>query len=245
MPKFVQTGLVTRAVDYKEADRILTILSPEIGKFTAKAPGCRRQGSKLLAAAQPFCYAQFEVYDRLGQHNLSDAQVRDNFYGLTHDLRAYGSACALLSLAEAGAREEMEQRELFVLLVSALKLLAAGGDVDAVALYALAHMGELLGVSPQLHACARCGRRDGLVVFSLPAGGMVCTVCAKAFSTHPANCTKLPLLPLKALREVAELTGYAQALALPDKRYNAKLARLLMAFYGYHLDVKVKGTEYL
>ena len=45
-------ALVLREVNYKESDKILTILTAGEGKRTVKARGCRRKGSQLAAAAQ-------------------------------------------------------------------------------------------------------------------------------------------------------------------------------------------------
>ena len=38
-------GLVLREVNYREADKILTVLTAEGGMRTVKARGCRRKGS--------------------------------------------------------------------------------------------------------------------------------------------------------------------------------------------------------
>ena len=44
-------GLVLREVNYKESDKLLTVLTGlEGGKRTVKARGCRRKGSPLAAA---------------------------------------------------------------------------------------------------------------------------------------------------------------------------------------------------
>ena len=45
-------GLVLRETSYKEADKILTVLTREGGKRTVKARGCRRKGIPLAASAQ-------------------------------------------------------------------------------------------------------------------------------------------------------------------------------------------------
>ena len=51
-------GLILREVKYKEADRILTVLTEDMGKITVKARGALRKGSKtaatgLLTKARP------------------------------------------------------------------------------------------------------------------------------------------------------------------------------------------------
>ena len=45
-------ALVLRAVDYKESDKILTLLPQERGKLTASARGCRKKGSTVAAGLQ-------------------------------------------------------------------------------------------------------------------------------------------------------------------------------------------------
>ena len=57
----VTRGLVLREVNYKESDKILTVLAEGQGKRTVKARGCRRRSSPLAAAAQ---ICTVEVADR-------------------------------------------------------------------------------------------------------------------------------------------------------------------------------------
>ena len=40
-------GIVLRETNYKEADKILTVLTRDFGKRTVKARGCRRKTSSL------------------------------------------------------------------------------------------------------------------------------------------------------------------------------------------------------
>ena len=49
-------GIVLRETNYKEADKILTVLTAEGGRRTVKARGCRRKGSPLAASAQLLVY---------------------------------------------------------------------------------------------------------------------------------------------------------------------------------------------
>ena len=50
-------ALILRAVDYKESDKILTLLTPQNGKVTASARGSRKRGSTLAAGTQLLTYA--------------------------------------------------------------------------------------------------------------------------------------------------------------------------------------------
>ena len=54
-------ALVLREVKYKEADRILTVLTEE-GKMTMKAPGALRKTSKCSAATQQLTFSDLTLY---------------------------------------------------------------------------------------------------------------------------------------------------------------------------------------
>ena len=56
-------GLVLREVNYKESDKLLTVLTAEGGKRTVKARGCRRKGSPLAAAAQLLVYSDMTLFE--------------------------------------------------------------------------------------------------------------------------------------------------------------------------------------
>ena len=48
-------ALVLRAVDYKESDKILTVLTRDAGKLTISARGCQRKNSPVAAVSQLLC----------------------------------------------------------------------------------------------------------------------------------------------------------------------------------------------
>ena len=57
-------GIVLRETNYKEADKILTVLTRDWGKRTVKARGCRRKNSKLTAASQLLVYSELTLSER-------------------------------------------------------------------------------------------------------------------------------------------------------------------------------------
>ena len=46
-------AVVAQAVNYRDHDRILTLVTRERGTVTATARGCRKPQSKLMSCAQP------------------------------------------------------------------------------------------------------------------------------------------------------------------------------------------------
>lgn len=54
MKQIISTGIVLSRTDFQEADRILTILTPDQGKIRAIAKGVRRSSSKLAGGIELF-----------------------------------------------------------------------------------------------------------------------------------------------------------------------------------------------
>ena len=47
-------GLVIRTVDWRDSDRLLTVMTEDYGKITVKAQGIRRRGSRSPIATSPY-----------------------------------------------------------------------------------------------------------------------------------------------------------------------------------------------
>ena len=62
--KTVAHGLILRETDTKETDKILTVLTAEIGNIPVIARGARRKNSRLAAACQLFAWSEMTLYRR-------------------------------------------------------------------------------------------------------------------------------------------------------------------------------------
>ena len=58
-------GLILREVRYKEADRILTVLTEDMGKMTVKARGALRKNSKTAASTQLLAFSELTLLERI------------------------------------------------------------------------------------------------------------------------------------------------------------------------------------
>ena len=72
-------GLVLRTTEYKETDRILTVLSADHGLLTMKARGVRSNRSKLKGACQLLTYAEFTVGEAHVFSSITEATAIEMF----------------------------------------------------------------------------------------------------------------------------------------------------------------------
>ena len=99
-------GLVLRTTEYKETDRILTVLSADRGLLTMKARGVRSNRSKLKGACQLLTYAEFTVGEAHGFSSITEATALEMFPELRTDIELLALASYFAQLAEVLSQED-------------------------------------------------------------------------------------------------------------------------------------------
>lgn len=173
-------GLIIRSVDYKEADKILTVLTDTRGCLTVKARGVRRKGSRLKAAAQLFAYSQMTLYEQKGRATLHEAEVLEAFSGLQTDIVKMALASYFAEVLGTEAEDAPMDTDVQRLALNCLYALANDlcepGVVKAA--FELRYM-QMAGYAPDLGACTVCGREDPTLPVAMLDGGTVrCHGCA-------------------------------------------------------------------
>jgi len=178
-------AIVLRSIRYGEADRILHLYTPGLGRMSAIAKGARRTRSRFGARLEPFFHVRLVLHE--GRGDLYTVTSVDT-------LAAHGALRDHASTLDAAARAcdavsrlfetDDPHPEVFRLLANGLALLAADPAHAGMATGLAFRLKLLLaaGIVPQLTACASCGATEHLVGFSGAAGGVVCGGCeANAF----------------------------------------------------------------
>ena len=162
-----------------EADKVLTIYTPEFGKLRAVAKGACRPGSKLGGNVEPLTHSSMMLARGRNLDIVTQSQTVDVFPELKSDL--WGMACGLyvLDLVDCFTVENNENRPVFELLLSALKWLGQSGDKEIVLRYFELQLLGYLGYRPELYNCGICGSPIKAVVnvFGFDQGGVLCPRC--------------------------------------------------------------------
>ena len=121
------TGMVLKAYDFGEFDRRLIILTADRGKITVFAKGVRRQGSKYMAASDPFVFGKFRLFEGKSAYNLYDAEITSYFEELRLDMECMCYASYFADIADYYTRENDDDAQMLKLLYRAIQALLVPG----------------------------------------------------------------------------------------------------------------------
>ena len=161
-------GLVLRTTEYKETDRILTVLSADHGLLTMKARGVRSNRSKLKGACQLLTYAEFTVGEAHGFSSITEATAIEMFPELRTDIVLLSLASYFAQLAEVLSQEDAASPALLPLILNALyalaKLKKPPQFVKAATELRLAALAEpdRFSIADGTLECASCRASDGV-----------------------------------------------------------------------------------
>ena len=181
MSTYTTEGVVLRRVDYGEADRVLTVLTPDHGKVGVIARGVRRPASRLAAHTDLFAQSRMQLARGRGELEvLTQAQALGPS-APPHDARraAYAAVCA--ELADRVLESGSPDAEMYGLVTGALRDCAdLAREPRAALAWLTRRMIDRLGYGPQLFECAGCATPlpEAEAAFSAAAGGLLCARCS-------------------------------------------------------------------
>ena len=213
----VVKGIVLRAVDTKESDKILTILTPH-GKLPVIAKGARSRKSRVTACTQLLAYSEFTLSESHGWQYLTEGGTLELFQGVRQDIELLSLASYFAELAEAAALENVESGEMLSLLLNALYALGTLKKPQAVvkAAFELRLMG-LTGFEPLADACAYCGNPEPEdPVLDVREGVICCKNCGRGERGLSMPLSKGALAALRWVLYGDAKRLYSFTLAEPD-----------------------------
>lgn len=211
------TAIVLRHVDYRENDRMVTLLSPTRGRVDAVVRNCRKPRSHNLNAGELFALGDYMLYEANGRITVTSVHLIETFYPLRNDYDKLTYGIYLLNLVEAVVEPEEPQQELFMLLLHTLSRLTFY-DQEPKPLLAgfLLRFSECQGFKPQLDHCACCGKalaKEQNAFFDMEAGGLVCPECRIPGQSEPVAAAQVEWMHMAMRSGSASWVNTAEAYA--------------------------------
>ena len=227
----VADALVLNHVNYRDYDRMVTLLSPTLGRVDAVARGCRKPKSPLMNATERFSAGEFSLVEAGGRYTLSSCRITESFYPLREDFDRLTAGAYLLHLLLLAAQPGQPCQELFLTALQALAYLAYGQlPIPMVVKGFELHYLALTGQAPRVDSCLRCSRpfAQEASVLDVAGGGAVCAACARVGRPLSHGARRILLrVPQTRFQSLEKLPGH------PDW---PEAARHTRRFIQYRLD---------
>ena len=119
-------GVIIGESDYKEYDKLLTVLTKEKGKINVYAFNVRRQNSKNIGKTRIFSFGVFELRQNAEKYQLENIVLKKSFSELTKDYENTCYASYFIELADYFGYENIESEDIYTLLYFTFNALIDG-----------------------------------------------------------------------------------------------------------------------
>ena len=235
-------GVVLSAMPIGEYDKRLVLLTKERGKISVFAKGARRPNSPYLAAANPFVFGSFTLYEGRSSYNLNQVSVTSHFTEIAGAQPEVYYGFYFLEVADYYGREGNNEIEMINLLYVSLKALLNPQIENPLIRYTFEFRVLVIqGESPEIYQCVSCQQQEELQFFSQNSHGMLCRSCARQVADAR------PVLPsvIYALQYIAgvPLTKLYSFTVKQDVLEGLK--KLVGVYFSRQIDKKLKSLEIL
>lgn len=232
-------GIVLKTKDYKDSDKLVTILTLEKGKILVKARGVKKPKSKLKAFCQSFCFADFELVSSNGVYILTGVNEIENFYNLTLDIDKFSYAFCVLEIVDKICAENQEYVGVFIDCLKTLQQMNySKSDSRLILSKFILNLLNYEGFNINLDKCSSC--KTPLVsdlYFDLNRGEVLCPAC-KTFNSVELEKSVFSALKILSKCDYDKLETIKFSQQILDKTLS-----LLVKNINYKFDIKLNSIE--
>ena len=236
------TGLITKEVKYGESGRIVTVITPELGKISAITSKFKGGKSKNVPSLQLFSYSKFVLFkgSEKGLYHINEADIIEPFKAIREDLMAIIYASYFCDIANHITLENEDTTEFLRLILNIFYALSKGHEYDKIKTVFEWKIAMLEGYSPNLEMCSVCGDEE-VCYFELSSGECFCNKCGKSYA-GAAGINKDIIIGIKYIRDAA----FSKMLSFNMNPKTIEYMNILSEIYlKIHLDCEFKTLEYL
>jgi len=243
-PRNYQTeAIIIKKTKLGEADRILTLYTPHLGKIQAVAKGVRRPRSKMAGHLELLTHSLVSLARGRNLDTITGCQTINSFLPLKSDLWLTSCGLYALELINQFTADHIENHPLFQLLLDTMHHLCQAGDNELVLRYFELDLLNKVGYRPQLEQCVSCHSSLEPVTnsFCPSAGGTLCPSCSQNQpSTYPLSVNALKVLRLLQKSDY----GIVGKLKI-NPELSHELKTVIGDYIKYLLEREVKSAAWL
>ncbi|MFN2459904.1 MAG: DNA repair protein RecO [Candidatus Velthaea sp.] len=237
---YTTDGIVLRARNLGEADRIFTLFTVARGKLDAVGKGTRRLKSTVGGQLQFLSEATLTFHRGRNLDVITSAQtVRSNWLRLVEPA-TFAAASLLAEIVDSFCEPDLPMPEIYELLAGAAVALGASANPAGLVPRFQLRLLSALGLAPPDDACVRCSAEFSAhgAWLDVEAGGLACERCCGM----RGDGDRLDAADVANFRAVGAMRGGAvKAAATATPRAARAIDRLVI----YHLGKRPKSRALL
>ena len=236
-------AIILRRSDFGEADRLLTVFTPERGKLRLLAKGVRKTTSRKAGHVELFMLTDMLIAQGRTWDIISQAEIVEPYRDLRDDLDKTSYAYYLAELVDRFTEEHDANAPLFELLAVTLAHLSHTDDAFIVLRYFELHLLSLTGFQPQLHFCVTCNKALEPVenYFHFADGGVLCPEHGQV--RPQAEPIALPVLKVLRFLQTEPWEKVSRLQLTPTTRQQVEM--LLLGYITFLLERRLKSVDFL
>lgn len=174
------SGIIISETNLGDYDKMLTMLTPGIGKISCIAKGARRPKSALLAGTQFLCFGNYMMYKGANTYNINSCDTIEVFYNIRTDLDKLNYAVEITKIIRDVTEENENCYKILQLYLNTLYVLSET-DKDPELITCIFKMKILcfLGYTPKITECVNCRKKEDFKYFSIRDNGFKCGDCGR------------------------------------------------------------------
>ncbi len=208
-------ALVIREMNIGERDRLITLMTRDMGVIRAFAVGAKSIKSKKGAATGLLAYSNFSIQKKGDTYKVTEAVPIKIFFGAGSDIESLSLSQYFCELCAVLGAHETNSEEFLRLILNSLEFLTAN-KMKSSLIKAITELriAVISGYMPNLVACDGCGKfEDDIMYFRISDGTLLCKNCKSG-----EYCIAVDRTILEAMRHIV----YSQfknlySFKIPDK----------------------------
>lgn len=201
MGNYFTQGLILRHINFREADRLISIYTEDRGLVNVVAKGARRIKSKLAGSLEPFTLAEFMIVKGKNYDTVASSEVINVYRGIKNDLTKIKLAYYFSKIILETAKEMQRDNKLYNYLLNIFDYLdkfeyKKNNKLNWLVWFFIWHYLKLSGYQPELHKCQVCKKSlapDNLF-FNYKKGGLIggqCQISGDGSQSISTNLVKI------------------------------------------------------
>ena len=232
-------AIVLGAMDYRDADKIVTLFTLEHGKVKGVARGAKRSIRRFSGCLEPFALLTVQLSLTAGLARLNGVDVATLHPRIRTDLQKIGCAGYACEAVDVLLPEGLANPRLFRLLSAYLERLDSAPPALSDRRFFQINLLNILGYRPALDDCSDCGAELTVAPGGChygPAGELLCERCGRG----GRQVSRSTLLLLKTCLHTGR---FGTVIFTPAE--SAEAGNVLDAAIACHLSRPLKSLDFL